>query len=76
MPGIQYLIIVIAYLNYTTICYRYDVEHFEEKILEMYKDLEPLYQQLHAYVRRKLYQKYGGVSYATFSKHIYSLIQF
>ena len=50
----------ISYFSYLFL--RYEVDDFEEKVLEMYKELEPLYQQLHAYVRRKLYQKYGEVS--------------
>ena len=44
-------------------------------MIKMYKEVEPLYMQLHAYVRRKLYQKYGEVYYAikyelNISKHI------
>ena len=45
--------------------YRYDVKDFEQKMIRMYKEVEPLYMQLHAYVRRKLFQKYGEVYYAT-----------
>ena len=30
-------------------------------MLEIYKEVEPLYMQLHAYVRRKLFVKYGKV---------------
>ena len=42
--------------------FRYEVDDFEEKVLEMYKELEPLYKQLHAYIRRRLHTKYGSVS--------------
>ena len=45
--------------------YRYDIKGFEQKMIRMYKEVEPLYMQLHAYVRRKLFQKYGEVYYAT-----------
>ena len=44
------------------IVFRYEVDDFEEKVLEMYKELEPLYKQLHAYIRRRLHTKYGSVS--------------
>ena len=30
----------------------------------MYKDIEPLYKQLYAYIRRKLSEKYGKVRLA------------
>merc|ERR1719464_2104926 len=32
---------------------QYEVDDFEGKVLEMYKELEPLYKQLHAYIRRR-----------------------
>ena len=41
--------------------FRYEVDNFEEKVLQLYKELEPLYKELHAYIRRKLYEKYGEV---------------
>jgi hypothetical protein len=41
---------------------RYEVADFEKKIVKLYAKIEPLYKQLHAYVRRKLFQKYGKVS--------------
>ena len=40
---------------------RYGVDNFEEKVLEMYKEIAPLYKQLYAYMRRKLNEKYGQV---------------
>ena len=43
------------------ILFRYEVENFEEKVLQIYKELEPLYKELHAYIRRKLSEKYGEV---------------
>ncbi len=41
----------------------YETPTFEEDLETLWKELEPLYQNLHAYVRRALYKKYG-------SKHI------
>uniref|UniRef100_A0A8C6VKL6 Angiotensin-converting enzyme n=1 Tax=Naja naja TaxID=35670 RepID=A0A8C6VKL6_NAJNA len=38
----------------------YDSPTFEEDLEEIYHQLEPLYQNLHAYVRRKLYDQYGS----------------
>uniref|UniRef100_A0A8C9T065 Angiotensin-converting enzyme n=1 Tax=Scleropages formosus TaxID=113540 RepID=A0A8C9T065_SCLFO len=37
----------------------YDSPNFEEDLERIYKQLEPLYQNLHAFVRRKLYERYG-----------------
>ena len=39
---------------------KYDTKTFEEDVLDLYAEMEPLYKQLHAYVRRKLYELYGG----------------
>ena len=41
---------------------KYETEDFEQKMLDLYKNMEPLYKELHAYVRRKLYEKFGPVS--------------
>ena len=30
--------------------------------MQLYSEMEPLYKELHAYVRRKLYNVYGAVS--------------
>ena len=49
-------------MYYNQLVLRYEVDDFEGKVLEMYKELEPLYKQLHAYVRRRLHSKYGSVS--------------
>jgi len=38
---------------------RYESETFEEDMEEIYKQMEPFYKELHAYVRRKLYDTYG-----------------
>ena len=38
---------------------KYDTTTFEEEILDMYKPMQSFYEQLHAYVRRKLYEVYG-----------------
>ena len=37
----------------------YEEENFEENADILYDQLKPLYDQLHAYVRRKLYNVYG-----------------
>ena len=49
-------------MYYNQLVLRYEVDDFEGKVLEMYKELEPLYKQLHAYIRRRLHSKYGSVS--------------
>ena len=38
---------------------RYETEDFESDVLDLYSQLEPLYKELHAYIRRKLYEVYG-----------------
>lgn len=37
----------------------YEVDDIAEQVNKLYADLAPLYTQLHAYVRRKLYNYYG-----------------
>ena len=37
----------------------YESETFEKEMAELWKTVRPLYEQLHAYVRRKLREKYG-----------------
>ncbi|XP_056432698.1 angiotensin-converting enzyme [Gadus chalcogrammus] len=37
----------------------YETPTFEEDLETLWKELEPLYQNIHAYVRRSLYKKYG-----------------
>ncbi|XP_064085534.1 angiotensin-converting enzyme-like [Macrobrachium nipponense] len=37
---------------------KYETETFEDDILELYKELDPLYRLVHAYVRKKLYNLY------------------
>lgn len=37
----------------------YESDTFEQDIEDLYKTIEPLYQNLHAFVRRKLYNQYG-----------------
>jgi len=39
---------------------RYETEDFESDILSLYTQLEPMYKELHAYIRRKLYNVYGS----------------
>merc|ERR1711936_215646 len=38
---------------------RYETLDFESDVLDLYSQLEPLYKELHAYIRRKLYDVYG-----------------
>ena len=38
---------------------KYDTLTFEDDMLGLYADMEGLYKQLHAYVRRQLYYVYG-----------------
>ncbi|XP_072029767.1 angiotensin-converting enzyme-like [Amphiura filiformis] len=38
----------------------YEVDNFDSEVLKLYNELKPFYQQLHAYVRRKLYNIYGS----------------
>lgn len=38
----------------------YESDTFEQDIENLYKTIEPLYQNLHAFVRRKLYDQYGS----------------
>lgn len=37
----------------------YESDTFEQDLEELYKTIEPLYHNLHAFVRRKLYNQYG-----------------
>lgn len=37
----------------------YEMDDFEEQIDQLWQKVRPLYLQLHAYVRRKLREKYG-----------------
>ncbi|KAK3886578.1 hypothetical protein Pcinc_009227 [Petrolisthes cinctipes] len=37
----------------------YEIDGFREEVEELWQKLSPLYQQLHAYVRAKLVEKYG-----------------
>jgi len=38
---------------------RYETDTFGDDVIQLYKDMEPLYLDLHAYIRRKLYDQYG-----------------
>jgi hypothetical protein len=38
---------------------RYETPDLEGDVLALYTQLEPLYKELHAYIRRKLFQVYG-----------------
>lgn len=40
----------------------YESDTFEDDVLALYEQVEPLYRQLHAYVRRRLYEVYGEVA--------------
>lgn len=37
----------------------YETETFEQDLEQLYRTIEPLYQNLHAFVRRQLYKQYG-----------------
>ena len=37
----------------------YEVDTFEGDMVEIYREMEPLYKALHAYVRRNLREVYG-----------------
>lgn len=37
----------------------YETDNFQEVIERLYQTIEPLYQHLHAFVRRQLYKQYG-----------------
>nr|XP_006816593.1 PREDICTED: angiotensin-converting enzyme-like [Saccoglossus kowalevskii] len=37
----------------------YEMDNFEEEVLRLWREVKPFYQQLHAYVRRKLSKVYG-----------------
>jgi len=39
---------------------RYETTDFEGQMMALYDQMEPLYKELHAYIRRKLHDKYGG----------------
>ena len=47
----------------------YEMENFEEELERMWQQVKPLYQNLHAYVRRRLAEKYAGHSFPS-SGHI------
>lgn len=38
---------------------KYETKDLETKVKQLYQQIEPLYRQLHAYVRRRLYKIYG-----------------
>ena len=38
---------------------RYEMEDFESEMLAIYQEMQPLYSELHAYIRRRLHQVYG-----------------
>jgi len=38
---------------------KYESETFQADVEALYRELEPLYKELHAYIRRKLYNVYG-----------------
>ncbi|XP_022825182.1 angiotensin-converting enzyme-like isoform X1 [Spodoptera litura] len=39
--------------------YEADADNFEQQLAKIWEDVKPLYQQLHAYVRKRLRDKYG-----------------
>ena len=38
---------------------KYEMEGFQSEVMNMYEQLAPLYRELHAYIRRKLWKLYG-----------------
>lgn len=38
---------------------RYETPTFEKDVENLYKEIKPLYMELHAYIRRKLHETYG-----------------
>jgi hypothetical protein len=38
---------------------KYEDDEFESDVLSLYDEMRPLYLNLHAYIRRKLYETYG-----------------
>ena len=38
---------------------RYEMDDFESEMLGIYREMEPLYTELHTYMRRRLHQVYG-----------------
>ncbi|KAI0233269.1 Angiotensin-converting enzyme [Lamellibrachia satsuma] len=47
----------------------YEMDNFEEELERMWQQVKPLYQNLHAYVRRRLAEKYAGHAFPS-SGHI------
>lgn len=39
--------------------FAYETENFESELLDTWLKLEPLYKELHTYVRKRLIQRYG-----------------
>jgi len=39
---------------------RYETPDLESDVMSLYTQLEPLYREVHAYIRRKLYERYGS----------------
>lgn len=38
----------------------YEVPDFEDNLIEVWNTIEPFYRELHAYVRRRLVERYGS----------------
>ena len=38
---------------------KYEMDGFQSEVMNIYEELRPLYMELHAYIRRKLYGLYG-----------------
>lgn len=68
--------IMIPFLGYSDLsaAWRFnDMEldsGLEEMALDLWRSIKPLYEQLHAYVRRKLHLKYGTASKGPIEAHI------
>jgi len=53
---------------------KYEDPNFESDLMELYNELKPLYLQLHAYMRRKLFETYGSEVVDTTGKYGLSVI--
>lgn len=49
----------IVAVDVIVVAFRYEMDDFESEMLAIYREMEPLYTELHAYIRRRLHQVYG-----------------
>ena len=53
------ILLLFLLLFLIVVVVRYEMEDFESEMLAIYREMEPLYTELHAYIRRRLHQVYG-----------------